>query len=142
MCVQRQAGDVRLPGVVPDFACPGPGDAKDFALIARAHVERAVGPRRQGPDVFGLRRRPDLRVVIASLAPFAWYQRSVLAAYPDLNAPPVGDWIPGQPLWGEELVRLNPDRPLCRSGTEAELRFLRCGGNYVYFGNLVVEGWK
>ncbi len=53
--VESQAGHVRLPGLIIHFALAGGGHAKDLALVARAHVERAIRPHRQRPDVASAR---------------------------------------------------------------------------------------
>ena len=63
IAVQGQAGDVRLSGLIVNFALAGGGDAEDLALIAGADIQRAVGRDGQRPDVTGAGRE-----VLAGLA--------------------------------------------------------------------------
>ena len=63
--IHGQAGDVRLAGIVVQLAAARAGNAEDLALVAGAHVERAIGPRGQRPDVARLGRE-----VLGGLAVF------------------------------------------------------------------------
>jgi hypothetical protein len=64
-------------------------------------------------DHFGLKRRPDIAVVATSLTSFRWYQETLVHTYPDLRLPaPSQD---GDVQWGERVIQLNPDRPICRT---------------------------
>jgi hypothetical protein len=61
---------------------------------------------------FGLKKRPDLRVIAVPLTVFAWYQETISHNYPDLVLPPFQE---GADNWDQEIVRLNPSRPVCVS---------------------------
>ena len=45
--IEREAGDVRLAGLVVELALAGASHAEDLALIARADVQRAIAARRR-----------------------------------------------------------------------------------------------
>ena len=51
LIIDGQSGDVRLPGLIPDFAVAGAIHAEDLALFAGADVEGAIGAHGQRPDV-------------------------------------------------------------------------------------------
>jgi hypothetical protein len=61
---------------------------------------------------FGLKKRPDLRVIAVPLTQFSWYQETLSHNYPDLRLPPIQD---NAENWDQEILRLNPSRPVCRS---------------------------
>lgn len=63
---------------------------------------------------FGLRQRPDLRVVVGPLVQFAWYRETLARVYPDLV-------LPGDNARGDQVPGLNPLRPLCRTSPDAAL---------------------
>ena len=58
--VEGQAGDVRLPGFIPDDALAGSRDAPDASVVARRSEQSAIGGDGQRPDVFGLGVEPLL----------------------------------------------------------------------------------
>lgn len=60
---------------------------------------------------FGLKQRPDVRIVVLPLTPFEWYRQSLQKAYPDLRYPSV---VSGGE-WGEKLLALNADRAICQT---------------------------
>lgn len=62
---------------------------------------------------FGLGRRADLRVVVLPLTRYTWYQRSLIATYPDLRTPPVEPGDRADAAWGDRLPEMNPMRPTC-----------------------------
>jgi hypothetical protein len=62
---------------------------------------------------FGLGRRSDLRVVVLPLTRYVWYQRSLIATYPDLRFPAVESGDREDAAWGDQLPSLNPLRALC-----------------------------
>ena len=62
---------MRLPGRVQDLALARSIDAKHFALIASAGVERAVGRHGERPDVFGLWREIFRRLAVLDAIDFA-----------------------------------------------------------------------
>ncbi len=66
---------------------------------------------------FGLSYRPDLRLIVLPLTPYTWYRRSLQKAYPDLQYPP--DDVEGI-SWGELLLELNAERPICRTSVETQ----------------------
>src|ERR1019366_10262289 len=49
--IDGEAGNVRLSSLIPDFAVPGAIHTENLALLAGAHVERAIGAHGQRPDV-------------------------------------------------------------------------------------------
>jgi hypothetical protein len=59
---------------------------------------------------FGLKWRPDIRVVSAGLLKYPWYRQSLAYHYKDLI-------IPEGNLqnWERHLVNLNPGYPVCQS---------------------------
>jgi len=72
-----------------------------------------------GPDIFplwyyhfGLKKRPDVRVIAVPMTQFVWYQMTLSHNYPDLVLPPMQE---GSDNWDQEIVRLNPSRPVCVS---------------------------
>jgi hypothetical protein len=62
---------------------------------------------------FGLKTRPDLRVVVLPLTQFVWYQETLVHTYPDLKFPPI--YAEDQPNtnWGQQILGLNPERAVC-----------------------------
>ena len=64
---------------------------------------------------FGLGWRSDVRVIVLPLTQFEWYQVTIQHVYPDLVADPILD---GAENWGEDLVKLNPGRAVCRSSLD------------------------
>jgi hypothetical protein len=69
---------------------------------------------------FGLHERPDLRVVVLSLTQFVWYQQTLMHTYPDLEFPPLYTQDLPNTDWGQQLTRLNPDRPVCDTQLNAD----------------------
>jgi hypothetical protein len=69
---------------------------------------------------FGLKTRPDLRVVVLPLTQFVWYQETLLHTYPDLNFPPI--YTEDQPNtdWGQQIQGLNPGRAVCNTQVTAD----------------------
>ena len=65
--------------------------------------------------VFGERIRNDLRIIVLPLAQYPWYQDTLRHNYLDLNYPPEVANL----AWGDQLVKLNPGRPVCRSENPA-----------------------
>lgn len=64
---------------------------------------------------FGLGWRPDVRLIVLPLTQFEWYQVTIQHVYPDLATDKILD---GSNNWGEDLVRLNPNRPACQSNPD------------------------
>ena len=69
---------------------------------------------------FGLHERRDLRLVVLSLTQFVWYQQTLVHTYPDLEYPPLYDQDRPDTDWGQQLSRMNPDRPVCETQFTAE----------------------
>jgi hypothetical protein len=65
---------------------------------------------------FGLRQRPDVRVIVLPLTQFPWYRDTIRHSYNDLILP--ADDLNNQ--WGQQLPGLNPLRPVCRTRVEFE----------------------
>jgi len=88
---------------------------------------------------FGERQRKDLRVVVYPLTQFTWYQDTLRRIYPDLNFP-AGQTDLG---WGDELVRLNSARPVCRSANPDNIQQhiqISCRGAVIYTGDFSKNG--
>jgi hypothetical protein len=71
---------------------------------------------------FGLKERPDLRIVVLSLTQFVWYQDTLVHTYPDLQFPNLYTQDLPNTDWGQQIKDLNPERPVCvtRLSSEAE----------------------
>ncbi|MDR3574732.1 MAG: DUF2723 domain-containing protein [Anaerolineaceae bacterium] len=69
---------------------------------------------------YGLGWRPDVRVIVLPLTQFDWYQVTIQHIYPDLVTDPLLD---GADNWGEDLVKLNPKRTVCRSTVDAHAEY-------------------
>jgi hypothetical protein len=69
---------------------------------------------------FGLKERPDLRIIVLPLTQFVWYQQTLVHTYPDLEFPDF--YMEDQPNsdWGKELLLLNPDRAYCNTWVTGE----------------------
>jgi len=70
---------------------------------------------------FGLKQRPDLRIILLPLTQFAWYQDTIRHNYPDLRLPP--DLESTSTAWGEAISTLNPQRPVCESTPDAKAAY-------------------
>ena len=69
---------------------------------------------------FGLKERPDLRIVVLPLTQFVWYQQTLVHTYPDLEFPPLyAEDLPNSD-WGKEILLLNPDRAFCTTSVTDE----------------------
>lgn len=80
---------------------------------------------------FGLGQRQDVRVVVQPLTKFRWYQETLQKTYPDLVTPLLAERQDGG--WADQLVRLNPGRPVCHSfeavDSAVQIGFTCQGGN-------------
>lgn len=68
---------------------------------------------------FGLKQRPDVRVIVLPLTQFDWYRETLVHVYPDLVWPDLDDGHGSQ--WGESVPALNPERRVCRSESSQSL---------------------
>jgi hypothetical protein len=64
---------------------------------------------------FGLKYRPDVRIVVLPLTQFVWYQEALVHIYPDLLHPPINTEDVPNADWGRMLRGQNPERPACYS---------------------------
>lgn len=62
---------------------------------------------------FGLKRRPDIRVVVLPLTQFSWYLETLQHIYPDLIYPSEKGEGEGLDSWREEFLFLNSKYPVC-----------------------------
>ena len=88
---------------------------------------------------FGERQRRDLRVVVYPLTQFTWYQDTLRHIYPDLNFPKEQSGLG----WGDELVRLNSTRPVCRSANPDTIQQhiqISCSGAVIFTGDFSRNG--
>jgi len=70
---------------------------------------------------FGLKQRPDIRIILLPLTQFVWYQETVRHTYPDLVLPP--DIESSSTAWGDAISKLNPERPVCESRPDAKASY-------------------
>jgi hypothetical protein len=68
---------------------------------------------------FGLGWRPDVRIVVLPLTQFEWYQVTIQHTYTDLVTDTISD---GSDNWGDDLVKLNPNRLVCRSSPDTKAK--------------------
>jgi hypothetical protein len=83
---------------------------------------------------FGSGMRSDLRVVVLSLTNFQWYRDTLRAIYPDLAYPHEDNGA----KWSDLLLKLNPDRPACRSEEKSDpigKIIIRCNGVQILESN-------
>ncbi len=65
---------------------------------------------------FGLKIRPDVKVIVLPLTQFQWYQQILMHTYPKLNFPDIISQTANQNQnWGERIPELNPQHPVCKS---------------------------
>jgi len=69
---------------------------------------------------FGLKERPDLRIVVLSLTQFVWYQETLVHTYPDMQFPDLYTQDLPNTDWGQQIKDLNPKRPVCITRLSAE----------------------
>ena len=69
---------------------------------------------------FGLRDRPDLRIVVLPLTQFVWYQQTLVHTYPDLEFPALYTKDLPNDEWGQQIQELNPGRVVCDTQVSAE----------------------
>ncbi len=119
------AGAVRLPSVLRPIDPRGDRRAQEYVdRVVRSAPPGALVLTLKDHDSFPLwyaqfarGQRPDLRLVVVSLAQYDWYRRGLGYTYPDLDLPPAGAedvWT-----WEAELLRRNP-RPVCRTEVVGE----------------------
>jgi hypothetical protein len=70
---------------------------------------------------FGLKQRPDIRIILLPLTQFVWYQETLRHTYPDLVLPP--DFESSSTAWGDAISSLNPERPVCESRPDAKASY-------------------
>jgi len=70
---------------------------------------------------FGLKIRPDLRIVVLPLTQFAWYQNVLTHTYVDLSYPSVNKMDVPNTDWGKKIRDLNPNRPVCNSWVSSDV---------------------
>ena len=69
---------------------------------------------------FGLRHRPDLRVIVLPLTQFVWYQQTIVHIYSDLKFPNIYTQDQPNADWGLQIAQLNPGRAVCYTHISAE----------------------
>lgn len=69
---------------------------------------------------FGLKMRPDLRIVVLPLTQFVWYQETLVHTYPDLNFPAVYTKDQQNIDWGKQIQSLNLEHPVCTTKVTPE----------------------
>jgi hypothetical protein len=70
---------------------------------------------------FGLKQRPDIRIILLPLTQFVWYQETLRHTYPDLVLPP--DFEGSSTAWGDAIPKLNPERPVCESRPDVKASY-------------------
>jgi hypothetical protein len=88
---------------------------------------------------FGDGQRSDLRVVVYPLTQFIWYQDTLRHVYPDLIFPMEASTLE----WGDELIQLNLDRPVCKSENEDNSHQhikITCGESLLFEGDFSKNG--
>ncbi len=126
----------RIPATLREVDVRYKGDAADFAEHTLQSLPlNAVIVTIRDQDTFplwyyhfGLKQRPDVRIVVLPLTPFAWYRQSLQKAYPDLHYPSTDSG--GE--WGEKLLALNSDRAICQTKVDLHPSIIiayECQGN-------------
>ena len=90
---------------------------------------------------FGLGWREDLTIFTLPLTQFRWYQETLIHTYPAIKFPsPINEFKNGNQTWGEQVARLNPDHPYCKSqiirGESSQIK-ISCSGGESY--NFLIE---
>jgi hypothetical protein len=71
---------------------------------------------------FGLKQRPDLKVIVLPLTQFRWYQETMVKTYADLHFPAeIAEMSNKSAVWGESIPDRNPELPVCRSIVQGNL---------------------
>jgi hypothetical protein len=72
---------------------------------------------------FGLKERPDLRIIVLPLTQFAWYQQTLVQIYPGLKFPPIYPHDLPNADWGKQITLLNPQLAVCNTRLSSDSEF-------------------
>ncbi len=119
-----------LPGTIQKINPRQQTQAADYAEYLIQHLpENSIFLASEDRDSFpvwyyhfGLKQRPDLKVIVLPLTQFRWYQETMVKTYADLHFPAeIAEMSNKSAVWGESIPDENPELPVCRSIVQGNL---------------------